>query len=52
MKEAYTHEKTASIYNGENETTTYETESATLFKTDTSGLGVSDFLFGANSCDE
>ena len=52
MKEAYTHEKTASIYNGEDETTTCKTESATLSKTDKSGLENSDFLFGEDSCDE
>ena len=52
MKEASAHEKTASIYNGEDETTTCKTESATLSKTDKSGLEVSDFLFGENSCDE
>ena len=46
MKEASAHEKTASIYNGENETTTFETESATLSKTDKNGLEVSDCLFG------
>ena len=52
MKEASAHKKTASIYNGENETTTSKTESATLSKTDNSGLEVSDFLFDENSCDE
>ena len=52
MKEAYTHEKAASIYNGEDETTTCKTESATLSKIDKSELEVSDFLFGENSCDE
>ena len=50
MKEA--HEKTASIFNGENETKTCKTESATLSKTDKGGLEVSDFLFGEDSCDE
>ena len=52
MKEASAHEKTASIYNGEDKTTTCKTESATLIKTDTSELEDSDFPFGEGSCDE
>ena len=52
MKEASAHEKTASNYNGEDETTTCTTDSATLSKTDKSELEDSDFLFGEDSCDE
>ena len=51
-EKASAHEKTVSIYNGEDETTTCKTESATLSKTDKSWLEVSDFLFGEDSCDE
>ena len=52
MKEASAHERTASIYNDEDETTTCNAESATLSKTDESGLEVSDFLSIEDSCDE